>query len=152
MQGITQIKLRREDLMSAVCSKEYLFKTRNDKNGPLQKMRDWLYQEEGGRHFDLSHMKLGSDNSDYVMLYYFEGKRYKILKDGTALVSGADADDMFEGIEKDLQNLIDSILSDELVKILSRAAVQAGAACGKAKVLGDDPDVRSSVMVGLKTK
>lgn len=152
MQGITQIKMRREDLMSVVCSREHLFETRNDEDGPLQKMRDWLYQEEGGRHFDLSHMKLGREDSDYVMLYYFEGKRYKIMKDGTAFVSGADADDMFEDIERDLQNLIDTILNDEVVKILSRAAASSGAVCGKAKVLGDDPDVRASTMVGIKAK
>lgn len=137
--------------MGIICSREYLFQTRNDEDGPLQKMRAWLYQEEGGRHFDLSHMKLGRDGSDYVMLYYFEGKRYKILKDGTAFVSGADADDMFEDVERDLQNLIDSILADELVKVLARSSNQVDAVCGKAKVVSEDPEVRSSLMVGIKT-
>lgn len=149
MENISTIVYKRKDLMDTYMSLPRLYETRNDPDGAIQKMRDWLYSEEGGVHFDLKHMKLGKDDDDFVMLYYFESKRYKIFKDGRVMVSGADADDMFKDIERDLQALVDTILNDELRKTLAKASARAGAKSSRAKVMDDNPETRTTTLVGI---
>lgn len=152
MRTLVTAKMSKSALMDTVFSRAHLYDTRNDEDGPLSQIQKWLRREEGGVRFDLSHMKLGRDGDDFVMLYYFEGKRYKILKDGHAFVSSADADDMCEDIEKDLQTLIDTILNDELVKIVAQASANAGARIGRVKSAGDDPDIRTESIMGIVGK
>lgn len=150
MEPIARIGISKADLMGKICSVQYFYQTRDREDGPLRRIQKWLYAEEGGVRYSQSNMKLGlRPDDDYVALYYFEGKRYKIMKDGTARVSGADADDMFEDVERDLQNLVDTILSDELMLIVYQAVAESGGKMGGVKAIGDDPGNRSVSAAGI---
>ena len=125
LKKIAIAEISREEAMSVFMSYEYLRDTRSRKDGPLQKVVAW-FKEEDAMNFDTRHMRIGRESDDYAILYYFESKRWKIGKDGRAFVSSADADNMMEREEKDLQLLIDTILNAELTRALARALKNEG--------------------------
>lgn len=145
---IASLSFSRQDAMAIYMSISHLYNTRTDENGPLQRIIGW-FKNEYGRQFDQNRMKLGNDGDDFVVLYYYQSKRYKICKDGRAFVSSADADDMMEAEEEDLQILIDSILCDELIKAVKDITVSSGMRSGEVKWHSTVSDDHRLGMFGL---
>lgn len=150
LNNIAVLKISRKDAMAAFMSFDYLKATRSDPDGPLQKIIAWFKQEDA-MNFDTKHMKLGRDADDFSVLYYFESKRWKIGKDGFAFVSGADADDMMENDEKDLQLLIDTILNAELTKAFCNAVEKdPKIKTGKIKTQDDGQGYYTRSLLGIQ--
>ena len=138
---IATMSITRQDAVDFYFSREYLYKTQKRADAPLPRIIDWI-KAETLYFFDLRHMKLGRPEDDYVFLYYHDGIRYKLGRDGYASVSSADAEDMMEEVGKDLQMLIDSILADELamnIRMLLKG--MPGAAIGKSRKLANEDGV-----------
>lgn len=154
MAKIATLEISKKDAMEMFCSVERLCANRNDENGALQKLIEWLKQEEGGDKFKMKvgkvqRLRFGSPSDDFVLLYYFNGKRYKVRKDGKAFVSSADAEDTCDRIEESLQAVIDTILNDELRKCIGRAVVQNGGKLAKAKARDVEDGIRTDMIVGI---
>lgn len=133
MGAIATLRIDKAALMASVFAPQSLYQSRDDESGPLRRLMAWLREQEGGVRFDKSNLRIGSRKKDYAALYYFEGKRYKVLWDGRAYISGADPEDMFEEDEAEFQALIDSILADALHLRFAKMSARIGARCGKAK-------------------
>lgn len=138
MPAIATLRIDKAALMSSVFAPKSLYQTRDDELGPLRQVMAWLYEREGGVRFNQDNLRIGSLKKNYALLYYFEGKRYKVLWDGRAYISGADPEDMFEEDETDFQALIDTILAVELHKRFAKASDSIGARCGKAKTMSSE--------------
>lgn len=78
LSRIATAEIDRADAMKRFMSFERLRATRGDANGPLQRIIAW-FKSEDALNFSTSHMRLGRANDDYVVLYYFEGMRWKIM-------------------------------------------------------------------------
>ena len=151
--GLSRIATAEIDRAAAVerfMSFERLRATRADANGPLQRIIAW-FKSEDAMNFSTSHMRLGRDGDDYVVLYYFESMRWKIGRDGRAFVSAADADNMCEREEKDLQLLIDTILNDEIARTMASAFKRSGSIrCGRAKHIDEDQGYYTKTLLGIQ--
>ena len=156
MANIFSFQVSKQDAASMFLSPRYLKATAARPDGPLNLIQDWFKAEEGHLIFKVQdgkvrRMRLGGESDDFVILYYHDSKRYKILKTGEAFVSSADADNMCARQTRDLQNLIDSILNDEMRKALGRAVAQNNAKINAMKVLDKREGVRGNVIVGIST-
>ena len=150
LNRIATAEIDRADAMKRFMSFERLRATRGDANGPLQRIIAW-FKSEDALNFSTSHMRLGRANDDYVVLYYFEGMRWKIAKDGHAFVSAADADNMCKREERDLQLLIDTILNDEIARAMAAAFKRSGnIRCGRAKHVAEDQGYYTKTLLGIQ--
>lgn len=149
MPHIATINIDRKDAMETFCSYMRLYETRSDPDGPLQKIISF-FREEDARHYDINLMKLGNVHDDFVVIYYCNGIRYKITKDGKAKVTGADPDDKFENANRDLQNFIDTLLNDELSKAFTKVIKEnPDMSIAKTKREEDDEGISKRTLVGV---
>lgn len=122
---LVKMSISKKDISESLLSLNEIYRTREDENGALMQMIRW-FKDEYGRSFSIANMKLGDDNDAYIVIYYYHGVRYEILKDGSAHVDGADADDDFSGEENDLKALVDGIIGGALTASISKALTDAG--------------------------
>lgn len=101
-------------------SREHLWRSKDDDNSPLSSIVMW-FRDECSKDFDIHMLRIGRSSDDFAFLYYQNGVRYAVMKDGTAIVSGADSDNRFEGAADDLQSLVNSILTIETAKAIAKA-------------------------------
>ena len=149
-EKITSFKLSKREASRMIFSPKTLYDTRNDSDGPMQTIISWMKLEIGGR-FDISNMRVGSNNSSYSVLYYHSGMLYVVDKNGRARVSGADADILYTYVEKDMQRMLDGIISVEISKMIMQAVERNGINVGKSKqVRGSDKELLPRVLVGIK--
>ena len=150
MKRIATAEIDRPTAMDHYMSFKRLYATRANPHGPLQRIIAW-FKNEDAMSFDTSHMKLGRDGDDFVVMYYYESTRWKIGKDGRAFVSSADADNMMEKEEADLQLLIDTILCDEITRTLAKLWKDGGnVRCGKVKNPDDQDGYHTKAFMGIQ--
>ena len=150
-EHIATLSISRRDAVDMYFSREYLYKTQKRADGPLHRIIEWI-KSETLYFFDLKHMTLGKAEDDYIFLYYHDGVRYKLDRNGRAVVSSADADDMMESVEGELQALIDSILADEMTASLRGILKEIpNTALGKSKRLANEDGLANGrVVQGVK--
>lgn len=147
LNNIATMMVSRSDATAKYFSRDYLYKTQRKATGPLQRILAWL-KSETLYFFDTKHMTLGKEEDDFVFIYYHDGVRYKMGKDGLAYVSGADAEDPMEDVQAEMQRLIDTIINDEICAAIRAVLAQAdGVSVGKTRHLdadeGDDMHTRT---------
>lgn len=148
---ITKIYLSKKDASAQILSQEYLYKTRNEQDGPIRQIIEWLETETGNKKsFNKNDVKIGNSMDKYAVLYYKSGMLYIINKDGTARISGADADNTFPYVEKDMQRMIDSIIAKEISKKIIAEAQQNKINVAKTKQLrGQDKEPIPCMLIGM---
>lgn len=147
--NIAKIKISRRQAMDVFFSYERLKKTSKNPNGPLHRIIEW-FKAENGRTFALKNMHLGKPEEDYVLIYYFESTRYKLTRDGEVVITTADADIFKQEVEKDFQDLIDTILNDELMVYIRKIVELSEAKASKPKYKDTKDDVRTQAVFGIQ--
>lgn len=147
-QKIATAVINKADAMDIFFGYERLRKTANNPNAPLQRIFTW-FKEENARTFSTKNVHLGKPDDDYVMIYYFEGVRYKIDRLGNATISTADADVFKDELEHDFQVLIDTILNDEMVSCMRQIAQASGAQASGVKYNDTQDGAHTQAIMGI---
>lgn len=155
MATIFTFDIGKPEACKAFLSPAYLRATAAQPEGPLSQIIDWFKSEEGHLNFKIkdgrvNRMRLGSDADDFAIMYYYNSKRFKILKTGEVFVSCADPDEMCERERRELQSVVDTVLNDELRKALGRAVAASGGRIAAKKVLDKEESTRTNVIVGVE--
>lgn len=134
--NIAKIKIDLPSLVSLVFDEKYLKATMSHESGPLKKIMDYC-KKEFPNYVKDSNMtrffRLGKQDDDWVFIFYFEGVRYKFYKDGRLKVTDADADVSHEREEREMMNMIASVLLEDIVLRYRHISKKNGMKCGKAK-------------------
>ena len=146
---IASFEISRQDAMAMYLSLYALHETKDDPEGPLARILAW-FKGENGVVFRKDKVRLGKDGDDFVALYYLDGVRYKIGKDGRAFVTGADADDMFEREEKDLQDFIDTLLLDNVLDGISESVLRGHIRVANTKYPNGNDEVHTRSITGIE--
>ena len=118
MSKITAISLSKASVLEKAFSIERLKATQNSELGILN-MFVRLVKEEGVRGFSASDVKIGGKDDNYYLLYYYNGIRYKVFKDGQCAISSADSDRRFDAQEKELAAIVETAMANEISRLLA---------------------------------
>lgn len=148
-EKIAEVGIRREDVASIVFSLEYLGKTRKRADAPLQQLIKFFKAEDPHR-FNIKMVRLGSQSDPYVVSYYQEGVRYRLMKDGSCEVSSADATDDMSLVVRQMSNVVDTIIVDELVKRAHRILDgEDKITPGRSKISDDNDGQHHNVLLAV---
>ena len=147
-KNIVTMSISKADAAALFFSKESLEARKRDSTSPLPRFIAWLRSQDA-RQLDMTQFKVGGPADDFVFLYYYESVRYKLRKDGVALVSCADADNLMEAEEREMQDIVDTILVDEICRAFSEALPAIGAKMGKAKFEDAEEEFHTRIMAGV---
>ena len=114
MLTIATIEIDRTSVFNAAFSKKRLAETRNKQNGALNRLLTWIKSETGRTEQDISSIRLGGDEDNFLFLYYVNGTRYKIFKDGTCMVSTGDSLENLISQNASFNRLVNMIVADEI--------------------------------------
>lgn len=149
MSKIAKVTLSKEDVLATVFSRERIKATQNSEQGIIN-MFIKLIKSETSRGFSTSNIKLGGSDDNYYLLYYYNGIRYKIFKDGSSMISSADTNERFDAQEKELNAIIETAMVNEISRCLLIAlSDNEDISAGKPKRVNvDDFGCYSTVAIG----
>lgn len=134
MRRLANISIDKKDIVSFICSHQA------DGTDCIQDAFIDFLQREHGRQFDIKKIKYGTPQDDFVALYYASGIRYKVLKDGCAYITYADADQFLTSQESELQVIINSAIRDFIETKLRNILTSNNIKAEKTKILDDNPE------------
>ena len=150
MAKIAKVTLSKESVLATVFSRERIKAAQNSDTGIIN-MFIRLVKSETSRGFSTSNIKLGGKEDNYYLLYYYNGIRYKIFKDGSSMISSADTNQRFDEQEKELNAIIETAMANEISRCLLLAlSNNESVTAGKPKRINvDDFGCSSSVAIGV---
>ena len=136
-------------LNEALC-RQRLAETRNNENGALHRLVSHIKQEDA-KSFEISNITLGKEEDNFLFLYYANGVRYKIFKNGEIMVASADVDEDMSSPENEFKEVINMIVADEIACRIKKAISnnQDGIVLGKSRPISKDPNIYNKVACAL---
>lgn len=151
MNEIAKIRIDPLSAATMSLSRKRLYETRKRPDGALNRILGWI-KAENPRGFSQDGITLGGDDDDYAISYYADGMRYRVMRDGRCLVSSADWTNRCETEQSELQQVIETIIADDIVESMRNVVSgMPDAQMNIAKPIDKDGDgYYDSVMIGLQ--
>lgn len=137
---IVEFTVPRKSMMDKAFSRERLYETRSNSDGALQKLLSWMRRGDVLAFERDGWVRLGREGDNFVILCYCLGIRYKLMKDGTALVSSADPEEDFAKEREEFEKIVDTILIKETDLAVRTALSNTDISCKTTKFLDLDGD------------
>lgn len=146
---VAALGIRREDVVSVVFSIKYLSATRNKSDAPLRRLIKF-FKAEDLRRFNMKMVRLGHRDDPYIVSYYQEGVRYRLLKDGRCEVESADAENDMNLVSQQMSDAVDTIIVDELVGRANSILDGVDKIIpGKSKISDDNEEQHHNVLLAV---
>lgn len=149
MNEIAALEIDRSSLLRMSLSRKRLYETRGRENGALNRILGWIKAEDP-RGFIPKNVTIGRDDDDFVINYYADGMRYRVLNDGTCLISSADWTKTFDREIAEMSHVIDTILADDLLEFSMSVLGEDDVKFTRARTNDDDNDgLYDEIRVGI---
>ena len=138
MKTIVSFGISRAQAVSQVFSLRHLYDTRDDPEGPLSLLIAF-FKQDAPRLFKIANVRIGRKGDPFIVSYYQEGVRYRLLRNGEASIESADDDADMSGYEDQMYRVVDEIIVKDLTRRMRNAlGSYHGTALGKTRIVEND--------------